>query len=37
MCPLKHYIKAVRILKSHLGHDREYEFICSWIGHWVGF
>ena len=37
MCPLEHDIEVVRIFESHIGNDREYEFIYSWVGHWVGF
>jgi len=36
MYPLEHDIEVVRILESHIGNDREYGFICSWVGHWVG-
>ena len=27
MCQLEHDIEVVRILESHIGNDREYEFI----------
>ena len=33
MCSPKHYIKVMRILESHIGNDREFEF---WVGYWVG-
>ena len=33
MCPFKHDIKVVRILESHIGKDKEYEFICLWVGY----
>jgi len=36
MCQLEYDIEVVRILESYIGNDREYEFICSWVGHWVG-
>ena len=34
MCPLKHDIEVVRILESHIGNDRESEFL---VGYWIGF
>ena len=33
MCPFEYDIKMVKILESHIGNDREYEF---WVGYWVG-
>ena len=30
MCPLEYYIEVERILESHIGNDREYEF---WVRH----
>ena len=36
MCLREHDIKLTRILESHIRSDRKYEFICSWVGHWVG-
>ena len=36
MCSLEHDIEVMRIIESHIRNDREYEFICLWVGHWVG-